>query len=144
MRVLFFLAAAILSPLLCFADVAPATTAPASAPSVIFLLFRLVGALAIVFALFLGGAHLFKNWQRLTLKKGSAPKLKILEVRSLAPRQALYVVAYEERRLLIGSSPAGLALLSPLPEALEDEETLPPAPPLNNFAEVLMKAVSLR
>ena len=52
------------------------------------------GALALVW-LFLGGVWLFRNWQRLVIQRGRAPKLNVLEIRSLGGRQALYVVGYE-------------------------------------------------
>ena len=85
---------------------------------------RMAGALAAVIGLFLGGVWLFKNWQRLGLRRGTAPKLNVLEVKSLGQRQAIYVVGYEQQRMLLASSPAGIALLSHLPEAC-DEKTAP-------------------
>jgi flagellar biogenesis protein FliO len=78
---------------------------------------RVAGALGIVIALFLGGVWLFKNWQRLALRRGAAPKLAVLEVKSLGQRQALYVVGYEQQRMLLASSPTGITLVSHLPEA---------------------------
>jgi flagellar biogenesis protein FliO len=82
---------------------------------------RMGGALALVIAMFLGGVWLYKNWQRLGLRRGAVPKLNVLEVKSLGQRQAIYVVAYEQQRLLLASSPAGIALLSHLPEAAAEE-----------------------
>jgi flagellar biogenesis protein FliO len=79
------------------------------------------GALALVIGLFLAGVWLFRNWQRLSLQRGGRPKLNILETRALGGRQALYVVGYEQARFLIGASPAGLSLLSHLPEAAPEE-----------------------
>ena len=80
---------------------------------------RVFGALAIVLAVFLGGVWLFRNGQRIAWRKTGAPKLAILETRSLGNRFALHVVGYEQQRLLVGSSPAGLSLLSQLPPAAE-------------------------
>jgi flagellar biogenesis protein FliO len=85
---------------------------------------RMGGALALVIGLFLIGVWLFKNWQRLARRGGALPKLNVLEVKSLGPRQAIYVVGYEQQRMLLASSPAGVALLSHLPEA-EEEKTAP-------------------
>jgi flagellar biogenesis protein FliO len=85
---------------------------------------RMGGALAVVIGLFLGGVWLFKNWQRLGPRRGAAPKLNVLEVKSLGQRQAIYVVGYEQQRMLLASSPAGIALLSHLPEA-PDAKTEP-------------------
>ena len=92
---------------------------PDVAPSV----FRVLGALALVIGIFLGGVWLYRNWQRLTRQRGGRPKLNLLETRSLGGRQALHVVGYEQARFLIATSPAGVTLLSPLPEA--DAEAAP-------------------
>jgi len=78
---------------------------------------RVLGALALVIGLFLGGVWLYRNWQRLPSQHGRAPRLNVLETRSLGGRQALYVVGYEQERFLIASSPAGVNLLSHLPGA---------------------------
>lgn len=80
-------------------------------------MLRVMGALVLVIALFLAGVWLFKNWQRLTLRRGAAPKLSVLEVRSLGQRQAIYVVGYEQQRMLLASSSAGVTLISHLPAA---------------------------
>jgi flagellar biogenesis protein FliO len=85
---------------------------------------RMGGALALVIGLFLIGVWLFKNWQRLGLRRGALPKLSVLEVKSLGQRQAIYVVAYEQQRMLLASSPAGVTLLSHLPEE-EESKTIP-------------------
>ena len=90
---------------------------PAVGPSVL----RVLGALALVMGIFLGGVWLFRNLQRLALQRGRAPKLNIVETRPLGGRQALYVVGYEQGRFLIASSPAGVTLLSHLPDAGADE-----------------------
>ncbi len=87
---------------------------------------RVVGALIVVVGIFLGGVWLFRNWQRLAVRRGGAPKLNVLEVRSLGQRQAIYVVAYQQQRMLLASSPAGIALLSHLPA--EESEPAAPAP----------------
>jgi flagellar biogenesis protein FliO len=104
---------------------AQTTNAPITAPAFPeagVSLLRVTGALALVLGLFLGGAWFFKNWQRLALQRGSQPKLNILETRSLGARQAVFVVAYERQRFLVATSPAGVNLLSHLPEA-ETSET---------------------
>jgi flagellar biogenesis protein FliO len=90
-------------------------------------LIRVTGALALVLGLFLGGAWLFKNWRRLTAQRGCAPKLSILETRSLGTRQAVFVVGYERQRFLLATSPAGVNLLTHLPEAGEAEAEAEPA-----------------
>jgi flagellar biogenesis protein FliO len=78
---------------------------------------RVIGALALVIGLFLGGVWVFKNWQRISLRTGAAPKLNILESRSLGARQGIVVVGYDKQRFLVATSPAGVNLLSHLPDA---------------------------
>ncbi|HMJ92307.1 MAG TPA: flagellar biosynthetic protein FliO [Candidatus Acidoferrum sp.] len=77
---------------------------------------RMMAGLAFVLALFFGGVWLFKNWQRVSRVRNHS-KLNIFEARSLGPRQALYVVGYNQQRFLVGASPSGIALISALPEA---------------------------
>jgi flagellar biogenesis protein FliO len=105
-------------------------------------LFRVCGAFIVVVALFLGGVWLFKNWQRLSVKKSGGAKLSLIEVKSLGQRQAIYVVGYQEQRMLLASSPAGVTLLSHLPAAGEAEKTAPAAK--MNFAEALQHVLSRR
>lgn len=80
---------------------------------------RVMGALAIVLALFFGGVWCLKNWQRISRFKGRPSNLAVLEVRPLDNRHTLYVVGYERQRMLVGISPGGITLLSHLPEAGE-------------------------
>jgi flagellar biogenesis protein FliO len=96
-------------------------------PEVGLSAIRALGALALVLAVFFGGIWLFRNGQRLAWRKTGAPRLAILESRPLGNRFALYVVGYEQQRMLIGSSPAGITLLSQLPPAVESQ-TEPVAP----------------
>jgi flagellar biogenesis protein FliO len=93
----------------------PAPAAPF--PDAGLSLVRVIGALALVLGLFLGGVWVFKNWQRVGLQRGRQPKLNILENRSLGARQAVFVVGYERQRFLVATSPAGVNLLSHLPDA---------------------------
>jgi flagellar biogenesis protein FliO len=86
-------------------------------PEVGMSAIRALGALALVLGIFFGGVWLFRNGQRLAWRKGGAPKLSILESRTLGNRFAIHVVGYEQQRLLISSSPAGITLLSQLPSA---------------------------
>src|SRR5437879_5183585 len=79
--------------------------AQAHLPELGFSLIRVIGALALVLALFLAGIWLFRNWQRLVVRKGKAPQLTILEVKPLGHRHGLYLVGYEQQRLLLASSP---------------------------------------
>ena len=84
--------------------------------SAMFSLFRVLGALALVLAVFFGGLWLFRNWQRAFVNKGRTPRLNVLEVKSLGQRHALYVVGYESQRMLVASSPTGITMLTTLPD----------------------------
>jgi flagellar biogenesis protein FliO len=95
----------------------PTPPMPAVSTSAASSLFRVLGALALVLACFFGGVWLFRNWQRTVIAKGHAPKLNILETKSLGQRHAIYVVGYEQQRLLIAASPAGVTMLTTLPAA---------------------------
>jgi flagellar biogenesis protein FliO len=121
--------------------VAPLTTS--SLPDVgISSFVRVIGALALVIGLFLGGVWLFKNWQRLAVQRGRAPKLNILETRSLGGRQAIFVVGYNQERFLIASSPTGVNLLSHLPTATEGEpDSTTKNSPAPSFAQALAQVL---
>jgi flagellar biogenesis protein FliO len=103
---------------------------------------RVIGALALVIGLFLGGVWLVRNWQRVGGQRGRAPKLSVLETRSLGGRHAIYVIGYERERFLIASSPGGVNLLSHLATAAEDESaaatTVSAAP---SFAQALTQVL---
>ena len=106
---------------------------PSAVPDVSFSVLRVFGALALVFALFLGAVWLFRNWQRLTLNRGRPSKLNVLEVRALGQRHALYVIGYQHQRVLVGTSPGGVSLLSHLP----DDDSPPEAQPrAATFSEI--------
>jgi flagellar biogenesis protein FliO len=104
-----------------------------------FSVLRVLGALALVLALFFAGIWLFRNWQRFVSRTGRAPKLSILEVKSLGNRHSLYVVGYERQRMLLASSPGGITLVSQLPETAADETS---SPPQLGFAETLQHVLN--
>jgi flagellar biogenesis protein FliO len=111
---------------------APAARLPASPlPDQTFTVVRMFGAFIFVVALFLCGVWLWRNWQRLLAKSGQAPKLRVVEARSLGGRHTLYVVRYEQARWMLAASPTGVSLLAQLPAAGAPEipaaEDAPPA-----------------
>jgi flagellar biogenesis protein FliO len=116
-------------------------TAP-GLPDASLSLIRVIGALALVIGLFLGGVWMVRNWQRAGGQGGRTAKLAILETRSLGNRQAIYVVGYERERFLIASSPGGVNLLSHLATAAEGEPAAgtggTPAP---SFAQALTQVL---
>jgi flagellar biogenesis protein FliO len=118
----------------------------AQLPEIGFSLLRVVGALSLVLALFLGGVWLYRNWQRLVIQKGKAPKLSILEVKPLGQRHGLYLVGYEQQRFLLASSPTGITLVTHLPdsETFTEEPVSPVPTPFNRaFQKLLSRAASL-
>ena len=105
---------------------------------------RLTGALFLVIAIFLAGVWIFKNWQRFALRKSGGARLNVLETRSLGHRHAIHIVGYDQQRLLIASSPAGITMLTHLPEAdasLANTESASATVLPFAFPDILMKAV---
>jgi len=115
---------------------------PAPLPDTGAALIRVVGALLLVFALLFGGVWLAKNWRRLALRKGRTPRLRLLEVQSLGGRQGVYVLAYEQQRFLIASSPNGVSLLSHLPELEPGAEPSEAVPAPVSFMQALQAVTS--
>jgi flagellar biogenesis protein FliO len=113
---------------------APNLTPPELAP-ISLSIVRVVGALALVLALFVGGALLLRRWQTVSVRRGGSAKLAVLEARPLGNRQTIFLVGYEKQRMLVASSTAGVTLLSPLPSAETNASTeIPPSPA---FADAL-------
>jgi flagellar protein FliO/FliZ len=139
MRILFILLsffAFAIAPVL-GAEAAPLQ--PLSSASFGVALFRMIGSLAIVVALFFAGAWVFRNMHRFRAQAGPQRKLQILEARSLGARQAIYVVGFEQQRLLIGSTAQGLTLLTHLPDGVVQPEAERIVPV--SFGEALMQAL---
>lgn len=109
-------------------------------PDTSFSVIRVFGAFVLVLALFLAGVWLFRNWQRLALRRGQPSQLHILEMKALGGKHALYVVGYQQQRLLLASSPAGVALVSHLPAA-DVTEIEPANLSRETFVQVLQQAV---
>jgi flagellar biogenesis protein FliO len=117
-----------------------------SLPEVGFSVLRVFGALAFVLALFLGGVWLFRNWRRFIVQKGKAQKLTILEVKGLGHRHGLYLIGYQQQRMLLASSPTGVTLVSHLPDAeLSTEQSLlsDPLPFSQTLQKLLIRTASL-
>ena len=129
---------------------ANALSIPGTLPDTGASILRVLGALVLVISLFLGGVWLFRNWQRLAVRKGRAPRLNVLEVKSLGQRQAIYVVGYQQQRILLASSSAGITLLTHLPEEEEAKTanataTEPASPAVRmSFAEAFQHVLNRR
>lgn len=131
-----------LSAAVSFAEGAVEPLTPLPAQDIGASITRMTGALALVFAVLLGGAWLFKNWQRFAMPRGRQPRLNVHEVRSLGHRHALYVVGYDQQRMLLAASPSGVTLLAELPAEERAETALEPAEPENRFLAALQRAVA--
>jgi flagellar biogenesis protein FliO len=116
-----------------------AANAAGSLPDAGASVFRVVGAFVTVVAIFLAGVWLFKNWQRFTVQKSGGTRLSLIEVKSLGQRQAIYVVGYQQQRMLLASTPAGITLLSHLPESDAAEKSAPASNP--TFAEAFQQVL---
>lgn len=114
---------------------------PASGSSAAVSVFRVIGALCLVFGLLFGGTWLFRNWTRFNPGRSGQRKLHLLEARSLGGRQSVLVIGYDKQRFLIGSTPQGMTLLSHLPEGEEASSpanaSIVPVP----FTDALMQAL---
>lgn len=109
----------------------------------VFSFFRVLGALAIVLGVFFGGVWLFRNWHRTVIAKDQLPKLNILETKGLGQRHAIYVVGYEQQRLLLAASPAGVTMLTTLPPAAVDA-TVETSAAKTTFSAALRQALQLK
>lgn len=108
------------------AETNAAPTLTVSSGSLIEVVLRMLGALIVVFALFMGGVWLFKRSRFFSLYQGVPAQLKILESKSLGYRSNLMVVGYSHQRFLLAVSATGVRLISSLPSApLTDGGTHP-------------------
>ena len=78
------------------------------------------------------------------MQRGHEPQLQVLETRSLGHRHLLYVVGYQQQRLLLAASPAGITLVSHLPPGDAPEVAAEPASAnvtSPNFVHALQQAI---
>jgi flagellar biogenesis protein FliO len=143
-KIFFVFCVLLLLGRLCHAEgtnLAAVSTVPAL-PDASFSVLRVFGSLVLVVALFLGGVWLFRNWQRLAARQGKAPRLNVIESRSIGGRHSLLVVGYEQQRFLIATSPAGVQMISSLPEAQPAEVSEPGSGP--SFAQAFQKVLAAK
>lgn len=83
--------------------------------------FRVLSGLVIVILIFLGGVWLYKN--RLTQPGAHAlnGQLKVLESKFLGNKQGIVVIAYGNKRMMLGTTHGSMSKISDLPD-LTDEE----------------------
>lgn len=104
--------------------------APAVSPDSVFeVMLRMVGALLVVFAVFLAAVWFFKRSRFFTIYQGTTPQLRILETKALGYRNSLIVVGYHHRRFLLAVSPSAVSVVSVLPDGVlkagESESSMP-------------------
>jgi flagellar biogenesis protein FliO len=112
----------------------PAATSPLLEPQGDFteMFLRMLGGLALVIAMLIMGAWLFRKTKMFNLYQSGPVQLRILESRSLGYRNSLMVVSYSDQRFLLSVSTHGARLISPLPPPAET-----PGAPESSFAERL-------
>lgn len=98
---------------------------------------RVIGALTFVLGLFFAGVWLFRRAQGLNFAGGRTQKLRVVEARSLGGRQAVYVIGYGDKRVLVGATPNGIQHLSDLPD--ESEPVVVEKPSFGNALKDQMK-----
>ena len=112
-------------------------------PSIGFSVLRMIGALCLVFSLLFAGVWIYRNSARFAPGRSRNSKLRVLESRALGHRHSIFVVGYDNQRLLLSTSPTGVTMLSHLPEAttaeVEAEATSEPAP---NFSTAFLQALT--
>lgn len=82
---------------------------------------RVMIALAVVIGIFLCGVWVYRNRLTQAGSAGLGGQLKVLESKFIGNRQGLFVVAYGEKRILLGTSQQGIAKVSDLPDLSNDE-----------------------
>ena len=85
----------------------------------------------------IGALWIYRHWQQFLLQRTPVSGLRIVDVKSLGQRLSVYVVAYRHQQFLIGGSPNGLSLLSPLdadPSVLGNPSPSDPGPPAVNLS----------
>lgn len=102
-------------PLLTLQTVPPGSDPPSGL--VAWDLLRLVGyGMLLLWGLWWWGSRLGK-WPSLQKWARAHGSLRVLETRPLGFRSQLHLIAYGEQRFLIGSSPAGIHLISEVGDA---------------------------
>ena len=103
---------------------------------------RMLGSLVLVLGLLFAAIWLLKRWRGLGVSGGRTPKIRIVETRSLAQRQTLYLVTCEGQRLLIAGSPMGVSLVTQLPaQPVEEAPDALPSSSAVHFVEALNAAL---
>jgi flagellar protein FliO/FliZ len=107
------------------------------------LILRALGSLALVLALLFALLYLFKRTRRLAAKGAATHGIRLLARQSVGPRHHLVMVEAADRLLLLGISPEGIRLLSPLGSAgaslLENQSATVAGTPQATFPDILQQ-----
>lgn len=105
--------------LLLAADPATTTAAAAApgAPSMAAASIRMLGGLLVIIGAVMAGGRWLRRSRLLGSWKTPQARLQIVETRSVGQRQALCLVACDQREWLLAVGPAGIQMLAPIPSA---------------------------
>jgi flagellar biosynthetic protein FliO len=99
-----------------------------STPDLGYLLYyKVLGGLLLVLALLFLVAYGLKRWGHFLNRSTAGQRIHILVRQPLGPKHYLLLVEVLDRTLLLGVSPEGIHLLTPLAKAASDSDNMPPA-----------------
>jgi flagellar protein FliO/FliZ len=111
------------------------------------LSYKVVGSLGLVLAVLFATAYCCKKMGQFQSKATSGRRIKLLARQSIGPKHHLVMVEAADRLLLLGISPEGIRLLSPLGEGAlpvqEDEKSQKAPVPERAFKNILDKVNDL-
>jgi flagellar biogenesis protein FliO len=103
---------------------------------------RMLGSMVLVLGLLVVAVRGLKHWRGLGGLGKKEPHIRVIETRSLAQRQTLYLVTCDGQRMLLAGSAAGVSFLTPLaPQLDESPEEGGPSSTVVHFAEALTHAL---
>jgi flagellar protein FliO/FliZ len=98
-----------------------------SAPDLGYMLYyKVLGSLLLVLALLFLVAYGLKRWGHFLHKSVPGQRINIVARQPLGPKHYLLLVEVLDRTLLLGVSPEGIHLLTPLAKAASDSDSEPP------------------
>jgi flagellar biosynthetic protein FliO len=105
------------------------------------LSYRVVGSFGLVLAVLFVTAFLFKRVSQFPRRAVAGKQIRLLARQPVGPKHLLVMVEAADRLLLLGVSPEGICLLSPLGEARlsvqEDEKSKKVPVPEHAFKSIL-------